>query len=51
VGNRSANVVKPQPKANKPTPELTPDEIELEQSLDDDIEIEQIKAKERKSTK
>jgi hypothetical protein len=51
VGNKSANVVKPQPKANKPTPELTPDEIELEQSFDDDIEIEQIKAQERKSTK
>jgi len=51
VGNRSANIVKNQQKANKPTPELTPEEIELEQSFDDDIEIEQIKAQERKSTK
>ena len=29
----------------------TKEEIELEQSFDDDLEIEQIKAKERKNTK
>jgi len=53
VGNKSANIVKPQSKANKPSIalELTQEEIELEQSLDHDIEIEEIKAKERKNTK
>jgi hypothetical protein len=51
VGNKSANIVKPQPKANKPAPELTPEEIDLEQSFDDDLEIEQIKAAETKGKK
>jgi hypothetical protein len=51
VGNRSANVVK-QPVVNKPaTRELTADELELEQSLEDDIEVEQIKANEQAKTK
>jgi hypothetical protein len=49
VGNKSANVVKPQSKANKSAPpQLTQEEIELEQSFDDDLEIEQIKAQEIK---
>lgn len=52
VGNKSANIVKNQQKANTPPiKELTKEEIELEQSFDDDLEIEQIKAKERKNTK
>lgn len=52
VGNKSANVVKNQPKAAKPaTRELTKEEIELEDSFEDDLEIEQIKAQERKNTK
>lgn len=52
VGNKSANVVKNQQKVNKPaTRELTKEEIELEESFDDDLEIEQIKAQERKNTK
>lgn len=49
VGNRSANVVKQQPKVNKPaTRELTKEELELEQSFEDDLEVEQIKAQEKK---
>jgi hypothetical protein len=52
VGNKSANIVKNQQKANTPPiKELTKEEIELEQSFDDDLEIEQIKAQERKNTK
>lgn len=52
VGNKSANVVKNQQKVNKPaTRELTKEEIELEESFEDDIKIEQIKAQERKNTK
>jgi len=52
VGNKSANVVKNQQKANKPaTRELTKEEIELEESFEDDLEIEQIKAQERKNSK
>lgn len=50
VGNKSANVVKP--KTSKPVaPELTKEELELEQSFDDDLEIEQIKSQERKNSK
>ena len=48
VGNKSANVVKNQQKVNKPARELTKEEIELEESFEDDLEIEQIKAQERK---
>jgi hypothetical protein len=52
VGNKSANVVKHQQKANKPAAkELTKEEIELEESFEDDLEIEQIKAQERKNSK
>jgi hypothetical protein len=50
VGNKSANVVKQQ-KVNKPTRELTKEEIELEESFEDDLEIEQIRAQERKNSK
>jgi hypothetical protein len=55
VGNKSANAVreKPQPTQSKPAPikpeikeELTPTELELEESFEDDLEIEEIKAKE-----
>ena len=45
VGNKSAQVRRsrnPQPKPE----ELTPEELDLESALDDDIEIEKIKAKE-----
>lgn len=51
VGNKSAQPVKqkPQPaKTQKPKQELTQEELELEASFDDDIEIEQIKAQESK---
>jgi len=51
VGNKSANVVKNQQKVNKPTRELTKEEIELEESFEDDLEIEQIRAQERKNSK
>lgn len=63
VGNRSAQVVKKQPKSNlvpetkpvvnKPTvkEDLTTDELELEQSFDDDMEVEQIRAKEKNNGK
>lgn len=50
VGNKSANIVKQQQKINKPaTRELTKEEIELEQSFDDDLEVEQIKAQEKRN--
>lgn len=57
VGNRSAHVTKkPQPKIQPDKPkidlaELTPAEIELEESLEDDLEIEKIKAQETKKGK
>ena len=57
VGNRSAHVTKkPQPRIQPDKPkldltELTPAEIELEESLDDDLEIEKIKAEEVKKGK
>lgn len=50
VGNTSAQIIKPdkQGKLSKPiiNEDLTPQERELEDSFDDDLEIEQIKAKE-----
>lgn len=50
VGNRSANVVKKQSTINKPaTRELTKEEIELEESFEDDLEVEQIKAQEKRN--
>lgn len=63
VGNRSAQIVKKQPKSNlvadnkpvvnNPTvkEDLTTDELELEQSFDDDVEVEQIRAKEKNNGK
>jgi len=57
VGNRSAQPLKrPRPTlqpdaATKPAIdliELTPEELELEESFNDDLEVEQIKAKETK---
>lgn len=52
VGNRSAHVKKPSPP-KKPQPqvkqELTQQEQELEDSLNDDLEIEKIKARENKN--
>lgn len=62
VGNRSAQVVKPNPNQKEspvvltqkmPRPslkeELTAAELELEDNFEDDLEIEKIKAKEQKS--
>jgi hypothetical protein len=53
VGNKSANAVRGKPAPSRPvTPkpeikeELTPMEIELEESFEDDLEIEKIKAEE-----
>jgi len=62
VGNKSANAVRgrPQPAQTTPAPapikqkieeELTSMEIELEESLEDDLEIEKIKAEEIKKGK
>lgn len=57
VGNRSAQVTKkPQPRIQPDKPkidlaELTPAEVELEESFDDDLEIEKIKAEEVKKGK
>ena len=58
VGNKSANAVKARPNSGPVTSpvkqkpevkeELTQAEIELEESFDDDIEIEEIKAQETK---
>jgi len=57
VTNRAANIVKKRQEALKPVetapkPEykvdLTAEELELEDSLDDDLEIEAIKAKDNK---
>lgn len=58
VTNRAANIVRNRatnlkPVESAPKPEhkidLTPEELDLEESLDDDIEIEAIKAKETKN--
>ena len=46
VGNRSAQVKKPA-KTTK-TEQLTKEELELESSFDDDLEVENIKQKESK---
>lgn len=57
VTNRAANIVRNRatnlkPIESAPKPEhkvdLTPEELDLEESLDEDIEIEEIKAKETK---
>ena len=52
VGNKSAQVTKrpvtPKPQVKE---ELTPAEIELEESFEDDIEVEKIKAEEVKKGK
>ena len=56
VGNRSANVNRTQnkiqpdtPKPIKPDPtELLPEELELEEAFEDDLEIEKIKEEETK---
>jgi hypothetical protein len=47
VGNRSANPIKSK-KVAQPEPELTQEEIDLNNSFDDDLEVEKIKAKETK---
>lgn len=48
VGNKSAQAIKPQTKPARPVikEELTKQEMELEESFDDDLEVEKIKAKE-----
>jgi len=53
VGNKSANAVRGKPASTKPAKpkpeiveELTPMELELEESFEDDLEIEKIKAEE-----
>jgi hypothetical protein len=61
VGNRSSHVTqhkspkivpdKLEPIIELPTGELTPEELELQNSMDDDIEIEEIKQQEVKSKK
>jgi hypothetical protein len=59
VGNRSAQPTKPKPRLQpdvlKPavidTTELLPEELELEESFEDDLEIEKIKEQETKATK
>ena len=61
VGNKSGNAVRGKPSPTRPAPvapakpeiteELTPMELELEESFDDDLEIEQIKAEEVKKGK
>lgn len=60
VGNRSAQPTRPKPRlqpdaAPKPVidvAELTPEELELEESFEDDLEIERIKEEEiKKATK
>lgn len=50
VGNKSAQVKKESTKSKVANPkyELTAEEIELENSFDDDLEVEKIKAKESK---
>jgi hypothetical protein len=53
VGNKSAHVHRPQPKRPQPTPveqpkeDLTVWEREIDTSIEDDLEIEKIKAKEK----
>lgn len=49
VGNKSAHAVQQPPKPAKPAvkEELTLNELEIEESFEEDLEIEQIKAKEK----
>jgi hypothetical protein len=59
VGNKSANAVREKPSTTRPATvapikpeikeELTPIELELESSFEDDLEIEKIKAEELKN--
>jgi len=58
VGNKSANAVRDRPAPSRPvTPkpeikeELSPIELELEESFEDDLEVEKIKAEELKKGK
>jgi hypothetical protein len=61
VGNRSSHVTqhkspkivpdKLEPIIELPTGELTPEELELQNSMDDDVEVEEIKQQEVKSKK
>ena len=50
VGNKSAQVKTPKttPKVSSPKYDLTKEELELEDSFEDDLEVEKIKAKETK---
>lgn len=48
VGNRSAQPKKAPQRKVEPVMELTPEEIDLNNSFDDDIEVEKIKEKETK---
>jgi len=47
VGNRSAQPVKSS-KAPQPKQQLTKDELDIDSSLDDDLEVEKIKSQESK---
>lgn len=47
VGNKGAQVKKPNAKLPQ-QPELTEEEKQLEEALEDDLEVEQIKAQEKK---
>ncbi len=52
VGNKSAQTVKKQQppiQQVRPKPELTKDELDLESTLDDDLEVEKIKANQGKN--
>jgi hypothetical protein len=52
VGNKSAQTVKKQQppiQQVRPKPELTKDELDLESTFNDDLEVEQIKANEGKN--
>jgi hypothetical protein len=52
VGNKSAQPVKKQQapiQQVRPKPELTKDELDLESTFNDDLEVEQIKANEGKN--
>ena len=48
VSNKSAQVAKPNQVPNKPKQELTIDEQMIEDSFEEDLEIEKIKSKESK---
>ena len=54
VGNKSAQPVRTAPvpeKKAEPTPQITAEELELDSSLTDDLEVEKIKEKELKGKK